>query len=303
MTNDEIVDLLFDQILFNDVEIVALNKPYGISIHANGSVDNDDDENKNRTTTNSTSQQKKCIALNQFLPNLAKKLGVKKLYTVHRLDRDTTGVLLLASTQSKAHHLSTLFREHRIEKRYLCITKNNPNMSKGIIDIPIENGYVNSTIKDKYNKKRIKRERMVLCPEPMESIRNGRARHQSRNARRAVTRFRVLSEEGNAALIEVYPETGIKNQIRVHLGFGLRCPILGDNKYSNLDSLKPQRLPSDILLRLGIRQQKARYVPMHLHAYLYNIPNAGKTGSTINIRAPLPYHFRHNMRSLKLRLD
>lgn len=95
----------------------------------------------------------------------------------------------------------------------------------------------------------------------------------------------------------------MRHQIRVHLGFGLRCPILGDHKYSNLDSISPQKLPADILMALRVRQAKSRTVPMHLHSYITMIPQAGKNGSNIFLRAPLPYHFRKNMHSLKLRLD
>lgn len=102
--------------------------------------------------------------------------------------------------------------------------------------------------------------------------------------------------------LKVFPETGIRHQIRVHLGFGLRCPILGDHKYSYVDLLAPQKLPSDILLALRVRQSKVRHVPMHLHAYVYMIPQAGTDGKNIFIKAPLPFHFRMNMSKLKLRL-
>lgn len=286
MTNSEILELLEKQILFNEGDIVALNKPYGISVHGGSDM-----------TGSSTSRVKgkfeSMLHLNYFLPELAPRLGCEKLYTVHRLDRDTTGVLLLAKTQGKAKELSTLFGQHQIEKKYLCITKNTPDIREGIINIPIELGYIKSGS--------IKRERMVLCPEPMEDIRS--QRRPTRTARRAITKYRVLDEAGNAALLEVFPETGIKHQIRVHLGFGLRCPVLGDHKYSNLDNMAPQKLPADILMRLKVRQQKARNVPMHLHSYICMIPQAGLHGTNVFIRAPLPYHFRKNMSSLKLRMN
>lgn len=146
---------------------------------------------------------------------------------------------------------------------------------------------------------------MVLCPEPVEDIRAQRrsGAYHSRTARKAVTHYRVVDEAGNAALLEIHPQTGIRHQIRVHLGFGLRCPVLGDHKYSSLEGgMAPQKLPADILSRLRVRQQKARTVPMHLHAYLAVLPGCGLHGTNITLRAPLPYHFTKNMASLRLRM-
>nr|XP_027205154.1 RNA pseudouridine synthase 4, mitochondrial-like [Dermatophagoides pteronyssinus] len=289
LTNDEILKMLLAQILFNDEDIVALNKPYGIAIHgAFGST--------NKTLSRMNSKYHQSVNLNYFLPKLAERFECTKLYTVHRLDRDTTGVLLLAKTQEKANQLNRLFKEQKIVKKYLCITKNKPDKPEGIIDIPIELGYIKLSTPSGGKK----RERMILCPEPVQDI---RLQRNWRTARKAITHYKIKSDNGNAALIEVTPETGVRHQIRVHLGFGLRCPILGDHKYSNLDSLSPQRLPSDILMALKIRQSKSRTIPMHLHASFIMIPELGKNGQNIFIRSPLPYHFRQNMRSLKLRLD
>src|SRR4051812_6915158 len=110
----------------------------------------------------------------------------------------------------------------------------------------------------------------------------------SRNGKRAVTKYKVLCQRGNAALLEVEPETGLRHQIRVHLGFGLRCPILGDHKYSHLDKMMPQKLPADMLLSLNIRQAKVRTVPMHLHARHIMIPEMGADGKNIFVHCPLP---------------
>ncbi|UXI21108.1 hypothetical protein NH340_JMT07051 [Sarcoptes scabiei] len=287
-TNLEIVDHLERMIIIDRNDLIVLNKPYGFSVH--GSVD---------VESNHRSLSNRSMNLIHFLPKLAERVRCEKLYTVHRLDRDTTGVLLLAKTSARAKQLQQLFLEQKIQKRYLCITKNTPDQPEGIIDIPIENGFVYQYVYGKSVKLKEKRERMVLCPEPMEKIRLHR---RWREAKKAITYYRVLSNHGNAALLEVKPETGLKHQIRVHLGFGLRCPILGDHKYSNLDSLKPQKLPSDILIALNVRQAKAREVPMHLHAHQLFIPKTSDYESQF-VWAPLPYHFRKSMRSLRLRLE
>lgn len=303
LSNRQIVEILEQNVIFNDCDIVALNKPYGISIYgtSHNSKDslhslNEEFENIDEVNNNTSPPAKVKSGdphLHLFLPELAERLGCSKLYTVHRLDRDTTGVLLLAKTQEKARQLNHLFRGKEIQKRYLCITRGVPDNLSGSIDIPIELGIIRMA-------KGPKRERMVLCPEPMENIRA--QRRPSRKAKQAVTRYRVLSDRGNAALLEVFPETGVRHQIRVHLGFGLRTPILGDHKYSHLDKLAPQRLPSDMLMALRVRQAKARHIPMHLHAYVLMIPRAGEFNRDIFIRAPIPLFFRKNLASLKLRL-
>lgn len=103
MTNAEILDMLAKQVIFNDADVVAINKPYGMSVHGGGNTGSSSSSKFSSTT----------LHLNYFLPELATRLGVEKLYTVHRLDRDTTGILLLAKTQEKAHQLSRLFAEQR----------------------------------------------------------------------------------------------------------------------------------------------------------------------------------------------
>lgn len=266
-TNEDIVEILYSRILFNDADILAINKPYGISCHAL-------DQNNNNPI------------LTQFLPRLAARVDCEKLYTVHRLDKETTGILLLAKTQEKAKFLNEQFSTHQISKQYWCITRGVPDPEEGVIDIPIEVGHVNSI------------ERMVLRPEAAEKFKGIRP---SKTAKRALTQYRVLSQSGNAALLEVFPQTGVKHQIRVHLGFGLRCPVLGDHKYSHLDKMAPQKLTQDMLLKLNVRQAKVRHIPLHLHSRQCLIPQGGKDGRNIFINAPLPPHFIKNMSSLKLK--
>lgn len=184
VTNNEILDILEKQILFNDADIVAIDKPYGMTVHG-GKV-------SNQSTL--LSKSRVSINLTYFLPELANRLGCSKLYTVHRLDKSTTGILLFSKTQSQANKLNHLFANHEITKKYLCITKNVPDHPEGIVDIPIEIGWIKGP-------EGRKRERMVLCPEPLLDVRN--EYYTSRSAKRAVTKYKVLSQNGNAALLEV----------------------------------------------------------------------------------------------------
>ncbi|XP_054156753.1 uncharacterized protein LOC128955136 [Oppia nitens] len=267
LTKEDIVKLLLRSVLFNDEDIVAINKPYGMSIHE--------------------CEGKYTPVLTEYLPELYETLGCDMLYTVHRLDKDTTGALLLAKTQTMANLLNKLFAEHKIIKRYYCITRGVPDQLEGIIDIPIEMGKCDG------------KERMVLRPQALEEYRN--TVKSFKYAKRAVTQYKVMAHNNNAALLEVWPQTGVKHQIRVHLGFGLRCPILGDHKYSHLDKIVPQKLTSDMLVALKVRQSKVRHIPMHLHARQYCLSGIGRNGKNIFINAPFPHHFYKNMSRLKLR--
>ncbi|KAJ8312677.1 hypothetical protein KUTeg_010050 [Tegillarca granosa] len=116
----------------------------------------------------------------------------------------------------------------------------------------------------------------------------------------AITNYKILKSKNTTALLECRPETGVKHQIRVHLAWGLGTPILGDHKYTYINKIVPQKLTSEMLQRLGIRQSKARYVPMHLHAKSILIPEF-MNGQNLSVSCRLPPHFEENMKRLKLK--
>ena len=276
---EQLITLLTQSVLFADNGILIINKPYGLV--SQGNTENED---------------KKQFAYNlpDLLPAFAHELvrqGIlkeceKELRICHRLDRETTGTLVLATNSSKAAEIQQLFAENKVLKEYITITRGVPDPEKGIIDIPIEVGTISG------------RERMVLRPTLREELR--RLASPSRMAKRAVTSYSIIDWHGSAALIKVEPQTGAKHQIRVHLGFAMRCPILGDHKYSYLDRLAPQKLPSDMLMSLNVRPSKVRNIPLHLHATSIFLPNAGRNKACVITRAPLPGFFTKTMKMLKL---
>ena len=212
----------------------------------------------------------------------------RRLYPIHRLDRDCTGVLIFGKSQQAARRLHQLFQERKVQKVYLAITKGVPQPFQGQIDIPMEERMLDG------------KERMSLAPEIDERYRQ--LIKPSRNAKRALTNYRVLSESGNACLVELRPITGVKHQLRAHMGLGMRTPILGDHKYSDMKRIVPQKLPTDMLQRLHVRQSKARTVPMHLHCRQLVLPEFGRNGNDLYLQANLPHHFLQNLHSLKLRV-
>ena len=118
---------------------------------------------------------------------------------VHRLDRGTTGVTVLASTRAAQAALLEEFREHRVEKEYLALVQGTPAAEEGVIDLPLGPG-----------------ERGLRKADP--------------RGEPARTRWRVLERFAGAALISARPETGRTHQVRVHLR-ELGCPLLGDSRY------------------------------------------------------------------------
>lgn len=125
---------------------------------------------------------------------------------VHRLDRDTTGVLLLARTAAAAARLAAAFRGREAEKTYWAVVVGRPHPLQGRIDMPLARA------------RGAAGERTVPA--------------EGRDAARAVTLYRVLdSAQKRAALLELTPLTGRTHQLRVHCAAALGCPILGDGKY------------------------------------------------------------------------
>jgi len=91
----------------------------------------------------------------------------------------------------------------------------------------------------------------------------------------------------------------VRHQLRVHLSEAINCQVLGDHKYAHPDRFAPQKLPIDLLESLGIRQSKARNIPMHLHATSLTIPGFGENGEDLMIHARLPAFFRLSIKKLK----
>lgn len=125
----------------------------------------------------------------------------------HRLDRDTSGCLLIATDRRAASVLSAFFRDGRVDKQYSALVRGVPDPGEGVIDSSLMKGVVRSG------------ERMVVAGEGGQS---------------ALTRYRVRESFGNAALLAVTLETGRTHQVRAHFQ-AEGHPLAGDNKYGDRD--------------------------------------------------------------------
>ena len=131
---------------------------------------------------------------------------------VHRLDRDTSGVIVVARTEEAHHALAKQFERRTVEKTYLAITQGVPQFDRDEIDLPIGiHPY--------------QRERMAV-------------RRDHSTSRDAVTRYEVVERFRGAALVQVTPKTGRTHQIRVHMA-AIGCPVLADGLYSGRTQIEP----------------------------------------------------------------
>ncbi len=137
---------------------------------------------------------------------------------VHRIDRDTSGALAFALTPQAREGLRTLFRAHRIERRYLALVAGRPPADRGVVDLPLHEEY------------RAGRRRVARSGEPSHP---------------ALTRWTVTERFPRAALLEVELGTGRQHQIRVHLAH-LGLPVLGDTVYGGAVAA-PLRVPRQML--------------------------------------------------------
>lgn len=186
---------------------------------------------------------------------------------VHRLDKGTTGVLVVAKTRASLAALSDAFKARSVKKTYLAVTVGNPGR-RVVIDKPI-------------GRHPVHRQRMRVVPDPHNRDYRGLApkdrmadnRPLSQAGRRALSFVDTITFDGKLSLAQIRIETGRTHQIRVHLQ-DRGCPVFGDDVYG---------LP-DWNRKLAKTHQIAR--PL-LHAYTLEIAHP-ITGEPLSFRAPMP---------------
>jgi len=214
------------QILLEDDHIIAVNKASGIAVCA----DRWDDSRER---------------LDRLLVDFLK---LEKIFIVHRIDRDTSGLVIFAKDAVTHKKLSAAFETKRIKKKYIAAVRGRPVWKETVCDLPLvpDGNKKHLTIIDKYMGKK------------------------------SVTRLRLLGSAGNYSVVEAFPETGRTHQIRVHLS-GLGHSIVCDELYGNK---KPVYLSA---IKSGWRGDPAQELPLisrlGLHAAELFIPGFAAHGN------------------------
>ena len=194
-------------IVYEDAHLVVVDKAAGMVVHpAAGNLDG--------------------TLVNALLAHCAGQLsgigGVARPGIVHRIDKDTSGLLVVAKSDKAHEGLARQFKDHSIRRRYLAIVNGRPTRSSGTVDT-----WMSRADGD--------RKRMAVQPE-------GRGRH-------AVTHYRVKTVLDRSALLECRLETGRTHQVRLHMAH-LGHPLLGDPVYA-----RGQNRHRELLGSLGFKRQ------------------------------------------------
>jgi len=172
-------------IKYENRDLIIINKPSGIVVHPSKGHQND-------TIINALIGMKI-----KFEPYL----GKPKPWLVHRLDKNTSGLLIIAKNESTYNYLTKIQKERMIKKQYMAIVQGIPHSSKAIIDAPI-------------GRNKLNRKKMSIKKE----------------GRHALTEYEILKSKNNMSLLNITLLTGRTHQIRVHLN-AIGHPIIGDNVY------------------------------------------------------------------------
>lgn len=201
------------RIIYEDDSLLVINKPSGIAVHGGSGLS---------------------FGLIESLRQL--RPGDRYLELVHRLDRDTSGLIMIARRPAMLRELHRQLREDQVDKRYLALVAGAWPRSLRVVEAPLEKNVLQSG------------ERMVRV---------------SREGKRSVTEFEIVERFAKATLLEAKPITGRTHQIRVHArhaGF----PLLGDDKYSDDRS-------AALCRELGLQR-----LFLHARSLGINLPDKGR---------------------------
>ncbi|MGD9662184.1 MAG: 23S rRNA pseudouridine(955/2504/2580) synthase RluC [Porticoccaceae bacterium] len=199
-------------ILFENDELLVINKPSGLAVHGGSGVNLGLIE-----------------ALRATRPEMTLEL-------VHRLDRGTSGCLLVAKKKAALRHLQRQLRDHSVEKVYLALVDGSWPKGLDVMDAPLSK--TTNTSGEKFVR-------------------------ANKDGKRALTRFKVRKRHTGMSLLEVTLETGRTHQIRVHCQLAGH-PLLGDDKYGNDERNTEMR-------RLGLKR-----LFLHAYRLSFSLPSSGE---------------------------
>lgn len=174
-------------ILFEDEDVILVNKPQGMVVHP-------DNTYNTNTLVNAL--------LHHCKGNLSGINGVMRPGIVHRIDKDTSGILVIAKNDASHQSLSEQLATHSMTRIYYAIVCKNLKQKEGTINAPI-------------GRSELDRKKMSVT---------------SKNSKKAITHYKLIKQFKNYSLVELKLETGRTHQIRVHMSY-IGNPLLGDKTY------------------------------------------------------------------------
>ena len=237
------------EILYEDDHLIVVNKAAGIVVHPG------------RGSYSGTL----AAGLQYHFNTLSDVGGRHRPGIVHRLDRDTTGVILIAKDNQVHQKISQQFEQRLTKKEYLAIVRGIPELESDFIRTHL---CVHHRV----------RERMMVCP-------------PGEKSREAVTFYRIAERFRGYALMALSPHTGRTHQLRVHM-LHIGTPIVADKQYTGVAQLTqkqiaPESITDDILI--------ARQA-LHAHRLTITHPVSQKT---MTFEAPLPTDFHNTLNALR----
>ncbi len=236
------------EVVFEDEHLIVINKPKGMAVHpAPGSPKG--------TLVNAL------LAHSRSLSGLG---GVERPGIVHRLDKDTSGLIVVAKSDRVHLHLQAQIQNRNAERRYLALVWGVPRFEEAVVDAPI-------------GRHPTDRKKMAVIKDTSRF-----------KARRAVTRLRVLEKLGCFALVEARLETGRTHQVRIHCSFAGH-PIVGDPIYGGTGRAIPSGISKTRQRELAELLENLRGQALHAFSLAFDHP---ATGERLGFEAPLPPDFQ-----------
>jgi 23S rRNA pseudouridine1911/1915/1917 synthase len=247
-------------ILHEDDAIVVVDKPAGMIVHpAKGHWEGT-----------------LASALAHHFGPLSGRGGPTRPGIVHRLDRDTSGVIVVAKNDQAHDALAAQFKSRRVEKEYLAIVVGVPDRDRDVIAEPIGDHPTHR------EKKAIRRE--------------------DSSGREAVTEYEVVERFAGYALVRARPKTGRTHQIRLHLAH-IGCPVLCDRLYGGRAKITELELiPRDTIAHDNRLSRQAAEVALlerqalHAHRLAFSHPTSG---ARVQFEAPLPADMKRALAALR----
>jgi 23S rRNA pseudouridine1911/1915/1917 synthase len=240
-------------VLYEDEYLALVNKPHDMVVHpAKG--------HWSGTLVN---------ALRFHFANLSAANGDYRAGIVHRLDRDTSGVILIAKEERTHRDLSMLFEQRKVFKEYVALTQ-------GVLDR--DSDYVEGRI-GHHPHDRVK---MTIVDD-----------EDDEDAKEASTYYEVIERFRGFSFCKAQPRTGRTHQIRVHLA-SVGCPVLADKIYSGRDCLRL----SDLVPGIPPEEDEVLLPRQALHAHRLRFSHP-RTGRIVDVEAPLPTEFQKTLAALR----